>query len=240
MRRLRSIRPGRCLPCRSETHWPDGAPKRFRGKDAWKSWINWESPFNGSSDQLNRERKFFWEVDDKGALWRLELHEPGRWGEMRHPKVVDEFFGHLQRNRTGDFEDFPFVSMKTHEHYYVRWASDLARATREAPIVFNDLCDGVLVHWIRGSEELSRSISTAFDPTQLRLIHGRLLHPVSVNSHARAGSLSGTIRKRETFLASIDVTTSQRILSLCEESEDVSSGLLITWENERVPVLMEE
>ncbi|CAK8994733.1 unnamed protein product [Durusdinium trenchii] len=78
---------GRCLPCRSETHWPDGAPKRFRGKDAWKSWINWESPFNGSSDQLNRERKFFWEVDDKGALWRLELHEPGRWGEMRHPKV---------------------------------------------------------------------------------------------------------------------------------------------------------
>ena len=24
---------------------------------------------------------------DQGALWRLELHEPGRWGEMRHPKA---------------------------------------------------------------------------------------------------------------------------------------------------------
>ena len=34
--------------------------------------------------------------------------------------------------------------MKTHERYYVRWASGLPRAPNEAPVVFNDLQDGLL------------------------------------------------------------------------------------------------
>eukprot|EP00438_Fugacium_kawagutii_P030565 Skav210924 [mRNA] locus=scaffold978:10499:14224:- [translate_table: standard] len=156
----------------SESHWPDGTPKRFRGKEAWKNWINWDAPFREESDaqlkhleilcdwaflhhrlyiavcfvsfldfpgdlqdELNRQRKFFWEVDDKGALWRIELQEAGRFGQMKHPKVVDEFFLHLQRNRTEEFQSFPFVSLKTHEHYYVRWANNIARVAREAPIV---------------------------------------------------------------------------------------------------------
>ena len=60
-------------------------------QDAWKNWINWDAPFREDSDamaavggngaclepaqetpspkdQLNRQRKFFWEVDDKVEL----------------------------------------------------------------------------------------------------------------------------------------------------------------------------
>eukprot|EP00435_Cladocopium_sp_Y103_P037353 s1042_g9.t2 len=162
----------------AESHWPDGTPKRFRGKDAWKNWINWDAPFREESDELNRQRKFFWEVDDKGALWRIELQETGRFGQMKHPKVVDDFFSHLQRNRTGEFPSFPFVSLKTHEHYYVRWAKQTARLAREVPIVFNDFRDGHLVHLVDGG--LAKSLSSRLDPSALRLTpEGRLLHPVS-------------------------------------------------------------
>eukprot|EP00434_Breviolum_minutum_P031958 symbB.v1.2.028262.t1/scaffold2939.1/size66832/1 len=136
----------------SDSHWPDGTPKRFRGKEAWKNWINWDAPFKSESDELNRQRKFFWEVDDKGALWRIELQEAGRFGQMKHPKVVNDFFLHLQRNRTGDFENqFPFVSLKTHEKYYVCWANtNCIRAAQEAPIVFNDFREGHLVTRLLG------------------------------------------------------------------------------------------
>lgn len=34
--------------------------------------------------------------------------------------------------------------MKTHERYYVRWASGLPRVSREAPVVFNDLENDLL------------------------------------------------------------------------------------------------
>lgn len=42
-----------------------------------------------------------------------------------------------ERARTGDFEhQFPFVSLKTHEKYYVCWANtNCMRAAQEAPIV---------------------------------------------------------------------------------------------------------
>ncbi|CAJ1451830.1 unnamed protein product [Effrenium voratum] len=198
----------------SDTHWPDGTPKRFRGKEAWKNWINWDAPFRDQSDELNRQRKFFWEVDDKGALWRLELNQQGRFGQMRHLRVVDDFLGHLQRNRTGSFEDFPFVSLKTHEHYYLRWASSLPRAKREAPIVFNDLQEGQLVHLIAG--ELAKSVSTAFDVAGLRMTSdGRLLHPV-FTLRRQEQSDGAIVKARECFLASIDVATSQYLLSHAE------------------------
>ena len=39
------------LACSSTSHpppppdcWPDGTPKKFKGREAWKNWIDWESP----------------------------------------------------------------------------------------------------------------------------------------------------------------------------------------------------
>eukprot|EP00928_Gymnodinium_smaydae_P090120 TRINITY_DN73969_c0_g1_i1.p1 TRINITY_DN73969_c0_g1~~TRINITY_DN73969_c0_g1_i1.p1 ORF type:complete len:320 (-),score=62.99 TRINITY_DN73969_c0_g1_i1:39-998(-) len=184
-----------------EDVWPDGTPKKFRGKDAWKNWIRWDSPFRDQTDELNRQRHFFFEVDNKGALWRLELDRPGeRFGQLRHAKAVDAFLSHIQQNVTGHFESlFPFVSLRTHEHYFVRWAADaegvssnsaqeaagsldaleLPRVRRadEAPIVFNDLRDGELRHILDG--HICSSVTTPFDPSALRLtLDGRLLHPV--------------------------------------------------------------
>ncbi|CAE7348420.1 C8orf82, partial [Symbiodinium sp. CCMP2456] len=183
----------------SETHWPDGTPKRFRGKDSWKNWINWDAPFRDPSDELNRQRRFFWEVDEKGALWRLELDRPNeRFGQMRHAKVVDDFFRHLQRNRTGHFEDdFPFVSLKTHESYYARWAATRQRAPTEAPFVFNDLQQDHLVHIIAGSGSLAQSLTTPLEPSSLRLSRdGRLLHPVSTLRRGESEEVSTTRIRR--------------------------------------------
>lgn len=219
--------------------WPDGTPKPFRGKEAWKNWINWDAPFREESDELNRQRKFFWEVDDKGALWRIELCEMGRFGQMKHPKVVDDLFSHLQRNRTGEFPSFPFVSLKTHEHYYVRWANPTARLAREVPIVFNDFRDGYLVHLV--DQGLAKSLSTCFDPRALRLTlrSGRLLHPVSTQRKARQSDGSSINVRETSFLASLDVATSQQILSLCEEVDDVASGFVVHWEKTQTPLLVE-
>ncbi|CAE7442613.1 unnamed protein product [Symbiodinium natans] len=209
----------------SETHWPDGTPKRFRGKDAWKNWINWDAPFQGLSDELNRQRRFFWEVDEKGALWRLEIDQPGqRFGQMRHAKVVDDFFAHLQQNRTGHFEDeFPFVSLKTHESYYVRWAVARRRLRREAPVVFNDLQEDQLVHLVAGSG-LVPSLTTPFEASALRLSSdGRLLHPVTTLRRVEESAGGSVTRVRESYLASLDVVTSQRLLDCCEEAPDLRS-----------------
>ena len=38
-------------------------------------------------------------AQSQGALWRLELNQQGRFGQMRHLRVVDDLLGHLQRNR---------------------------------------------------------------------------------------------------------------------------------------------
>lgn len=52
---------------------PKPRSSRDASQEAWKNWINYASPFKGSSDELNRERKFFWEVDDK-VRSSLKLH----------------------------------------------------------------------------------------------------------------------------------------------------------------------
>ena len=102
MRRVHHGMPGRARLARSvstssATHWPDGTPKKFRGADTWRNWINYDSRFKGYDDELNRARHYFWELDAKGRLWKLELHEPGRrFGQMRHAAVLDHLFGHLQ------------------------------------------------------------------------------------------------------------------------------------------------
>ena len=34
-------------------------------KDQWKNWIAYDAPFTEQTDELNRARHFFWEVDAK-------------------------------------------------------------------------------------------------------------------------------------------------------------------------------
>jgi len=68
----------------NDQFWPDGTPKKFSGKDAWKNWVNWDSKFKNVTDELSRARKFFFEVDAKGKLFRLEIDHPERrFGELR-------------------------------------------------------------------------------------------------------------------------------------------------------------
>ena len=64
------------------------------------------------------------------------------WDDLSRSEHVCIFFTlsliSFQRSlRTGDFENqFPFVSLKTHEKYYVCWANtNCIRAAQEAPIV---------------------------------------------------------------------------------------------------------
>ncbi|CAE8681232.1 unnamed protein product, partial [Polarella glacialis] len=243
-----------------DVHWPDGTPKKFRGKENWKNWINWESPFRDETDELNRQRHFFWEVDEKGALWRLELDQPGkRFGQMRFPKVLDDFFGHLQRNDSGVFQEaFPFVSLRTHEHYFLRWAAGgPSRESVEAPIVFNDLRDGELRSVTAG--EIASSITTRFDPAALRLTaDGRLLHPVWTT--ARSGKTEqgpeARGRQRVCFFAALDASTAQTVLEeFCRESDGNSegdcdtapslgqprkSGFVLCWEGSETALLLLE
>jgi len=116
--------------------WPDGTPKRWRGRDAWKNYIDFDSPHRTQSDELNRQRIYFFHIDARGRLWRKELHKPdGHDGQMRDPRMLDFFFGHMQRNTTGMHEDrYPYLSRRAHERYFA--------SCDEAPIVFNDLRDG--------------------------------------------------------------------------------------------------
>ena len=92
--------------------WPDGTPKKFQDpKDEWKNWIDFDAPYAELTDVLNRQRVFFWEVDTKGRLWRKEIDHPDkRFGEMKDARIVDYFYGHVQRNRTGEYEEeWPWV-----------------------------------------------------------------------------------------------------------------------------------
>lgn len=70
---------------------------------AWKNWINYESPHNDLTDELNRARHFFFEVDDRGRCLRKELDQPDcTFGEIKDARVLDFFFSHMQPNRTGE------------------------------------------------------------------------------------------------------------------------------------------
>jgi hypothetical protein len=54
--------------------WPDGTPKQFQGREAWKNWIDWDNDkFTAPTDELNRRRHFFFAVDERGRLWRREF-----------------------------------------------------------------------------------------------------------------------------------------------------------------------
>ena len=70
--------------CSAADYWPDGTPKKFRGREAWKNWIDWDSPHQTETDELNRARHYFWHVDSRGGLWRKELNHPDQtFGQMR-------------------------------------------------------------------------------------------------------------------------------------------------------------
>ena len=200
-----------------EDRWPDGTPKRFKGRDAWKNWIDWNSPHRQETDELNRARHYFWHVDDRGRLWRKELDRPDEhFGQMRDARTLDFFFGHVQRNYTGLYADaFPFISFRMHEHYFTSCA--------DSPIVFNDLRDGELRH-ICPDGELARSITTRFEPERLRITaEGKLLHPVVTKAVDEVGA---QVRQEE-LLALIESTTAQQLLECCEERAitDQGSGL---------------
>jgi len=190
--------------------WPDGTPKKFQGKDSWKNWIDWDSPYRELTDELNRARHFFWYVDAKGRLFRREIDQPGTcMGQMRDARVLDYFWGHMQRNHTGLYGEWPHVSCRMHEKYFVQ--------CQESPIVFNDWRDGELRHMCPGGE-IAKSVSTPFDPALMRLSSsGKLYHPVTSKAVGKDGT-------REVIMALIESTTVQEVLRGVVESDSSPSG----------------
>ena len=192
----------------SEDFWPDGTPKKFRGREAWKNWIDWESPHRQQTDELNRARHYFWHVDHRGRLWRKELDQPDRtFGQMRDTRILDYFFGHMQRNTTGLYGGYPFISFRMHEHYYT--------SCSDSPVVFNDLREGEL-RYICPEGELAKSVTTPFDPSRLRIDDdGRLFHPVTTKA---VDTPNGELRPEE-LMALIEATTAQQLFEHCEVQE---------------------
>eukprot|EP00658_Telonema_sp_P-2_P065920 TRINITY_DN55055_c0_g1_i2.p1 TRINITY_DN55055_c0_g1~~TRINITY_DN55055_c0_g1_i2.p1 ORF type:complete len:177 (+),score=24.55 TRINITY_DN55055_c0_g1_i2:277-807(+) len=122
---------------------------------------------------MNRNRHYFYEVDLKGKLHRLEFDQPGqRFGEIKSTgadwRQVDYFFAHLQANDTGLYEpEYPFMSTRMHEKYFVKCSA--------CPVVFNDLRDGNLRY---GATNQQR-----FDPASLSIsAEGYLHHPVQTKA----------------------------------------------------------
>ena len=143
--------------------WPDGTPKKFRGREAWKNFIDFDSKHVSASDELNRQRHYFFHVDLRGRLFRKELHcLESHEGQLRDARILDFFFGHMQRNTSvGQHEAaFPYVSFRAHEHYYTSCAT--------APVVFNDMRDGELRH-LCPDGELAHSVTTLFEPASVRM-----------------------------------------------------------------------
>ena len=222
----------------SVERWPDGTPKKFQGAESWKNWINFQSAHDELTDRLNRRRHFFWEVDARGALWRVEVEgiddsdemQPRitdasterRTGQMKEPKILDDFFGHIRLNDSGFYEEqFPFLVKRAHELYFCKatWISARAhekdnnnegvdrlessrgRKTRaQSPIVFNNLereesgSGLILRHSCPGTGHIVSTVDTAFDPASLlRDGEGRLYHPVSPREVV---SKSGKVKKK--------------------------------------------
>ena len=199
--------------------WPDGTPKKFKGREAWKNWIDWDSPHRSATDELNRQRHYFFHVDSRGRLWRKELDRlDGHEGQMRDSRTLDFFFGHMQRNATGLYaERFPYVSFRAHEHYFTSCA--------DAPVVFNDLRDGELRH-LCPEGDVARSITTRFSPDALRITdEGKLFHPVTT----KAVDAEDAAPRRETLMALIESSTAQQLLESCDEcvAEDGALPLLV-------------
>jgi hypothetical protein len=45
----------------------------------------------------------------------------GHFGELKDARILDFFFGHMQRNDTPTYqEQYPFISYRMHEHYFTR------------------------------------------------------------------------------------------------------------------------
>jgi len=155
-------------------------------------------------------RHFFFRVDGKGQLWRLELDQPGQnFGQLKESRMLDFFFSHLQRNTEySQYKGFPYLSQRMHERYFVSCSN--------APLVFNDLRDGEL-QFLCPDGEVARSLSSTFDPRQLHLSpDGKLFHPFNTKAN-------------EVLLALIESTTAQVLLDHVQEDSTSSTGYCITW-----------
>jgi len=201
--------------------WPDGKPKRFRGREAWKNYIDFDSPFKGQTDELNRQRHYFFHVDVRGRLWRKELHRlDGHDGEIRDPRTLDFFFSHMQPNESGLHEQlFPFISHRGHEHYFT--------SCDAAPVVFNELQAGELRLLCPGGE-LATSLTTRFEPSELRLgKDGKLYHPLVTKGIDHVGAQPHAVW----MIALIESLTAQRLLEHCEECEGIAgeASIVLKW-----------
>ena len=209
----------------SSDHWPDGTPKKFTGRDKWKNWIKWDSKFTEQSDELNRARHYFYELDARGRCFRRELSklDGPHDGQLRDPAILNHLFGHMQRNTTGLYAElFPWVSRRMHEHYFTRCT--------DAPIVFNDLRDGELRHLCPGGE-IARAVSTRLTPSRLVVTReGKLLHPVVTKAAGQAGEPA----RREELMGLVESSTAQQLLESCEVREGPSGEevLVLRWEGD--------
>eukprot|EP01043_Picozoa_sp_COSAG02_P015957 COSAG02_NODE_692_length_18432_cov_12.452681_7_plen_395_part_00 len=171
---------------------PDESQKKFVGKDAWKNWIDWDSPFREETDELNRRRHFFYHVDDRGRLFRRERAQPppkSPNGEIRDAGFIGYFFSHVQptlgfgrRPETDEHariyaaEGYHFVCRRAHEAYWL--------SCNSAAVVFNqftaaDEHDTGVLQLLCPGGETAPSLDTKLNVEDLRMCsEGKLYHPV--------------------------------------------------------------
>lgn len=210
-----------CTSKKSYEYWPDGTRKKFQGKDRWKNYINYDSKFKQESDELNRKRHYFWRVDAKGRLLRMEIDSPDKqFGMIRDGKFLDYFFSHMQRNTSGLYLDkgFDFLSTRMHEHYFVK--CDVA------PIVYNTLSDGWL-HHVCPDGRVARSVSQILEPEALSLSpDGVLFHTVTTKATSNTSTSSHT---PSPLHACLDASVTAQLAAHFSEDPDCV-GCLLEWE----------
>lgn len=237
-------------PAEPAALWPDGSHKKFVGKDAWKNWIDWDSPFREETDELNRRRHFFYHVDDRGRLFRRERAQPTPKppnGEIRDAAFIGYFFSHVQptlgfgrRLETDEHatiyaaEGYQFVCRRAHEAYWL--------SCNSAAVVFNqftaadehDHRTGVLQLLCPGGETAA-SLDTELKVEDLRMCsEGKLYHPVVTvamcQQHQQHASSVDVDRPRQRLklelLAVIDSRIAEQVLEFaqCEECSTLEDG----------------
>jgi hypothetical protein len=89
----------------------DRTVQKFTGRDAWKNWVDWDSPHTEQTDELNRRRHFFYHVDSKGRLLRRELGaDPPRWpqGQIRDSGFLEYVASHASISALNCLIRLPF------------------------------------------------------------------------------------------------------------------------------------
>ncbi|AOP33960.1 hypothetical protein A0128_08970 [Leptospira tipperaryensis] len=103
---------------------------------------------------MSERRTYFYQLDARGRLF----HEGT---ELNDPQFLDFFISRIQKNKTGLYPEFPYLSLCVGEWNFIQPSTSV--------FVFRKLESGKLFY--------SPSHSLPFQPDQLRIYRNSLVHP---------------------------------------------------------------